>query len=661
MSYTSRLLVVVVCLFVCLAVTAPARAQGSPTVYYSTGPTSPSQIYSLTSSTPLVSTSAANADWESLVVGPTLGTDYQLAGMPAQAFLLYACDPQRNVIIRFDPNNLGAGQDTVSTAVPQPVCGRFTSTGSLIVDGKTGSSKSGSGVWEINGLDASGNVVGIAALPLRPFSAAIQQCPKGAKVGPCVLPPQQISLTVTAGTTPLGSGWGLATKNVGDELIVDGANGQILRLSYPFSVADPISTLSTFVGPNMVTGAVGIARSSAGNVFVSTQGKKPAISEFDSQGNFVGSCAALPNGNWTPNFLQISLDDTLYAGLSANNKGEILAINSNSCNSTPQSFALSVPAVGIALPPTAAPLQPAQPQSTPNGVMYAFSLGDNAAFQLTAAATCNPTPTATAEELTPPAIQTLIGTIGIKPPTYFGATPVPDLWADGFEIGFDLSASGCTPLPGSSLAEPPGFGELLAVQVDNQLASNPEVLACDGGTCSVVQSFGVYPLGGILPQDGNYTGRGGTSLHFLVNGDLTTTLTEQGTFCGFQSPLLQTGSNGFATGIAGPFSSGQNLAVKFKLAEAAPLGSCKNGPYITDATALVSVAEIQPTFQIINIDSSGNSTPIMPPTPLTIKADNNNQYQLSLSLQGYNPGIYTLTITFLTNNTIQQTVEFQVQ
>ena len=58
--------------FVCLLISAPAWAQIGPLAYVSTGASSPSQIYSINTSsgatTLLVSTSGA--DYEGLVVGP---------------------------------------------------------------------------------------------------------------------------------------------------------------------------------------------------------------------------------------------------------------------------------------------------------------------------------------------------------------------------------------------------------------------------------------------------------------------------------------------------------------------------------------------------------------------------------------------------------------
>ena len=103
--------------------------------------------------------------------------------------------------------------------------------------------------------------------------------------------------------------------------------------------------------------------------------------------------------------------------------------------------------------------------------------------------------------------------------------------------------------------------------------------------------------------------------------------------------------------------------MKFKLALGAfPTGNCQNGPFITDAVALPSVAQIfdsngNAIFNPIVIGSSGSSTPVPP----IFKLDNNKQYQFSPSLQGYAAGTYSLTVRFLTSNTVKQTIEFQMQ
>jgi hypothetical protein len=334
-------------------------------------------------------------------------------------------------------------------------------------------------------------------------------------------------------------------------------------------------------------------------------------------------------------------------------------VNAASCPATATAVSangkLPTTLVGIALPPTSSATL-VHPFLNP-GDSYIFNFGF-AAFQFTSAsAPCTLSVAANAINEGATYNFTDLNLYG----TTTSATQTVDLGRDGFETAFDLTAgTGCDTGPKAT------NGELVAVYVDNAFATNSRVAACDPTTslsCNIVESFGDYPLGSILPGDPVYTGRDGASRHFLVNANSGTGL---GEFCGFQSPLLPTDPNtGFASGIAGPFSN--NLAVKFKVATQP--GGCQSGPYVTNATALVSVAEIfdpkgQSVFVPIFVDSSGNSTSIMPPQPLTIKPDNNQQYQLSMSLKSSlyeSRATYQLTITFLGNNAIQQTVEFTVK
>jgi len=254
------------------------------------------------------------------------------------------------------------------------------------------------------------------------------------------------------------------------------------------------------------------------------------------------------------------------------------------------------------------------------------------------------------------AINSLITNAQVNDPADlpFGGVPAVNLGWDGFEIAFNVSnPSGvCTPQFSDGTNT-----QFLGAQLDNLLVANPRIITCDTTSttmCGVMSSFGSYPLGGLLPGDGTYSGHGNFSEHFLASANLSSS--EPGTFCGFESPL----SNVAPPGLAGTFGPGQTVSTKFKLAQAS--GTCQNGPFITDAVALLSIAQIfdgsgNPVFNPIAIGSSGGSTPVPP----TFKVDSNKQYQFSLSLQGYAAGTYSLTVTFLTSNTVQQTIEFQVQ
>jgi hypothetical protein len=132
---------------------------------------------------------------------------------------------------------------------------------------------------------------------------------------------------------------------------------------------------------------------------------------------------------------------------------------------------------------------------------------------------------------------------------------------------------------------------------------------------------------------------------------------ENGTFCGFQSPLANT----FPSGTPATFSAGKSVPVKFKMAPSGP-NSCQSAPYITDAQALLSVALIAtkqgPTFVPMGLISNGSSGLGQP----LFKSDTNQQYLFnwdtgSCILPGGGApticpkGTYSLTVVFLTNNT----------
>lgn len=629
MSYPSRLVVLAVCLFICLALTSPAWA-GSPVVYVSGG----GSILSVNTTTGVVITLVSNgaATYEGLVVGP----DNVDASNPG--YLLYACDPTHNTIVRFDPNNApfqgGKAAETVyhgngaAGTLVSPQCGRFSNTGDLIVTSKT----PGSGFWQIK------NVANISFGSLQPANLTILQN----------APDAAFSATQVD--------QGVAQKNVGDILVVDAAHADVIRT--PYTGSGTFSAASSVFIPTsaLLPGPYGIAKISDGEIYISNQSKKATdIVHYSAQG--ANGTVCVPSTvfkKYTPFFMQTSADDTLYVAAAGSSSGVVFSVNTATCAATQLSSLLTLPPLaGIALPPTTVSQTV---QNFAGNQIFNFNF---AAFEFNSTS-CTLTVTAIPENLA--VVNSAIANAMTNDPADFGFGGVPgvDLGRDGFETGFQLNASNCAP---DALGLPPnGDGqnaESLAAQVDNVLVPNPRVLHCDAN-CAVVETFGDYPLGGLLPLDTTISGRDGSSVHFLVSEN-TSNSNEPGTFCGFQSPL----SNTPPPGIAGVFSSGQNLSLKFKLAAGTgAAANCQNGPFVTDATALISVAQIfdaQGNAVFVPnaaIDASGNSTPIQ---PLFKNDPTNKQYQFSLSLQGYAQGTYSLTITFLSSNTSYQVAEIQVQ
>ena len=676
MSYTSRLFAIAVCLFVCLAVTAPVWAQaGSPTIYFSTGNmTSPSQIYSIDSSgtaTPITLSSSPAPlarDYEGLVVLPDDTGTYP--------YLVYACDTAGDQIIRFSPpsNGTATAQVIYSGSGLYPQCGRgaslgtyqaasgLTASGDLIVTSTVKGNKGG--LWEFKAIAnvALGDPVPAASAATQLFS----------------LPANTMSVYE-----------GIAMKNIGDLLIVDKGGNQVLQSPGPISTQFSGGNSYTKILPTPfitgLSGPMGIARATTGEVFVANQ-SSGNVTKFDAQGQNPKLCVSF-NGNYAPYFMQMGLDNTLYVGATKNSKGEILEIDANQggtqCTVT-NSFSPGVPVVGIALPPTsatatAASLTPPPGTETnvcPTGATcYSFTLGNSAVFDVATGGSCPAStpesatyPYATATETSPSTISGFIGDIqaGLTPLPK-GGTPAVDLWADAFEIVFDAHFSQCLPVGGAGGS----YEETLSNFVDPSVVTSGTVAYCDGSTCQTVQLVGTYPYGGLLPED--YSGSGRTNSQFFV---INATPSQTGQFCGYQSPFSSTNKapyNPLPPYIAGVFSTGSTISVKFKLATA--LGSCKNGPYIPGAVALISIAQLctpgsaSPDLicslnsqmplvpsNLIALEPEGNSTPTPP-----IYKFGNNQYQFSLSLKGYPPGLYSLTTTFDTGETTNQTILFQVQ
>jgi hypothetical protein len=595
--------------------------------------------------------STAGANYQGLVVGPDNAPADNTGNSPI-TYLLYACDVNgvNGYIVRFNPNNppnQNGPMDTVYTGSAVQ-CGRFTNTGDLIVTAMA----AGSGILEITGT--LGKHLADVGFPAA---------------GPNSFGSSQVQNTSTG-----QFGRGIAQKNSGGLLTVNVIDNDVLLTPYVGSGSFS-GPPSVFIGSsNLLPMPYGIAKKSNGEVYISNQsGTSSNIVHYGALGGGGDVCVSSSAFNkYTPAFMQMSASDMLYVAGAGSSSGTVFTVDTtNNCSTTqlPNSVKLP-PLVGIALPPTIATQTHTFKGTGTDSYLFNFGF---AAFQFTSASMSRCTLSVTAEALNPGSVTALINADSLDLPD--GGMPGVDLGRDGFETAFDLAAgAGCLTDPAA------GNGELVSVYVDNAFVTNPRVLACDTNptTCDLVESFGDYPLSSVLPGDPVYTGRDGASRHFLVNAS-TTNISEPGAFCGFQSPL----SNLLypPAAIAGTFGSGQSLSVKFKLADLSQNGTCQNGPYIPDAKALISVAQVctptapnplpspdstcfpvgqypvAPSAQnLVDLAAEGSSSPVQP-----LFKSGNNQYQFSLSLNGYNPGIYALTVTFLTSNETQKTILFQVK
>jgi hypothetical protein len=580
----------VVCLY-----SVGAWAQGAPQVFVSTG--SAGTIYSLNpangSLTQLVYTQGA--DYEGMVVAP----DNAVADLPpadpagTTHYLVYVCDTANSRIWRFDPT---------APATLERIYG------DLVVS----STVAGSGLWVFSGIT---NVA---------LGSGVQT------------PTHLIGVS--------GSSEGIAQKNIGDLLVVDRANGSVLRTP----LASP-NTTSFITG---LSQPFGIARRGDGAVFVGSQGQQN-VTQFDAQGANPATCQTFSD-NDVPNFMQMALDNTLYVAVAGRTGGSVRSINANTCQAT-HIYAVPNGAVGIALPPT---MMATQNVTVSNGtVLLNFGF---TAFELNQiSGPCSGT--VSAGLASPAAIYSLIG-LSSTP-----ADPAVNLGLDGFEVVFSTAGlNGCNSASGANSFQ---VSDLVSPAVNN-----PEIVVCDDPNTNCqpgntnLQQLGAWPIGGYLPSD--LTSGGSKSLRcniFLVNARQMSTLPGQeiGTFCGFNPPVNNTFTgtlNSWNTALSSTFKSGSTVAVKFNLALGTSPNACRRGPFINDAEALLSIALIEdangnPVFVPIMPGAHGSAGPI---TPL-FNVDGSRQYAFnwdtsscvmpSGQVQTCPLGKYSLSVEFLTNNT----------
>jgi len=244
-------------------------------------------------------------------------------------------------------------------------------------------------------------------------------------------------------------------------------------------------------------------------------------------------------------------------------------------------------------------------------------------------------------------------------------------WAFAYHAAEAVSTPAVSPACTSVFSDG-AFEEGIYGFYDSNLYNNSRIVWCDNGdpntftqanepqlrsdivpnvsgptTCGASQTVGVYPVGGPIPGDQGTITR--NSFYAVVNAGLNA---QPAQFCGFQSPLTNTTDPNQA-----PTPSGSTINVKFKLATAS--GSCQNGPYVSDASALISVAQIKDStgatvFNAIRVNATANSLDLPP-----LFNAGNNQYSFSLNIASLASGTYSLTVSFLTDNQINQTTYFK--
>ena len=626
----------------------------TPPVYVSGG----ANIYTLTNGTLTPIFTNANANFESLAIGPDNVDSADAVGNAKYAYFLYACDPAGTITrIAFLPAATSATPPTVagsevvyngSVAGLAPVCGRSSSAGDFYI-----TNKSGAGVFTLSGIANIGFGVG------GPFPT-----PTAVALNPKFLKGM--------------IGRGITQKYVGDLLIVDNFNNQVVRSPY----AVPFATQSTLISSNL-NGPIGVVNApSLRQIFVSNSNSSkapvaPAVSIFDASGapstTTCPSGLSLPNNNHqVPDYLATAptdqfptaapntvITDTIYLVTSANTKGTLWSWNTSqapgSCSLTPVATVSNVLS-GIAVAPAPVTLTLPEIGSAANPVPTPFFF-NSSLFQFTATG-CNATVTAYPRSLL--TIDSMIrSATGVNANQLNSpAATAANLGDGGFETAYEAYNPSC-----NSVFPDGGFLMDVFNFVDNGQFTNPRILDCTdidhtnepqlvGGatTCVVPPTIGVYPLGGPIPGDTGGRVSGGTSNFFaVVNENAGAGTAEPGNFCGFQSPLLNPTDPGYPFSF--PAGSRSTINVKFKLSSDT---HCKQN-FITDATALISVAQLSPTFNAINVLATASSLDVVP-----LFNQGNQQYSFTLNVATLPAGTYSLTVTFLTNNTTNKTILFVV-
>jgi hypothetical protein len=627
-----------------------------PNVYVSGGTT----IYSVANGTAtLIFTSPNNnSNFESLAIGPD-NVDTDAAGNAAHPYLLYACDTGTNSIIRFDPTAaVIAAQSVASGLAFPPMCARSTATGDVYI-----TNKSGPGLYQL-----------IAATPLAsvPFSAT--------GIGASAT---RID-TSTKGFKGM-TGRGIAQKYIGDLLVVDNADNDVLHSVYGtpplFTTLSQLSPLIT----SHLNGPVGIANlPSLRQIFVSNSNSltQSAVTIFDATGTpsttTCQSGLSLPSNNHqvpgylataptdqfsatVPNMTNKLITDTIYLVTKANNSGTLWTWNTvrGDCNLVSAATARA-PLSGLAVAPAPVTLTLTEIGTAANPVPTNFPF-NSSLFQFTATG-CDATVTAY------PRSQATVTSSTLAPYATTLVNPVTlavNLGEGGFVTTYQAHNPQC-----SSVFPDLGFVYHIFNFVDNSQFTNPRILDCTnavpatepqlvggGTTCVVPPTIGVYPLGGPIPNDSGTGTRTSTNFYTLVNEKAGAGTAEPGTFCGFQPDLAGNGTT-LPSPLPSFSASGKNtLNVKFKLSST----NCKQN-FITDATALLSVARIfdangAPVFNAIDPNATSASIDVPPLFP-----PGNSQYSFTLNLpsvfaQG-GAGTYSVTVTFLSDNTTNKTTEF---
>jgi hypothetical protein len=540
---------------------------------------------------------------------------------------LYACVPSANKIVRMNQDGTGfevVYEATGPTDPRAPQCGRFSARGDLLFSTK---SPYHTGVWKITREE-------LENLPTAPV-------------------PTQI---VNSFGADADNGEGLAITPQGDLLMVHqrsggkgkggGSGDRVLKSVISSSAVNASQLISGLNKP------FGLARNSVGEIFVAEWGTK-SIKRFNANGSADGTCASF-SGQEKPFYLEIAADDSIYVVTSLGNnlnslKGGKLRKFNAMCSTVTTLLDLGssgAELIGVALDATsvASPAKTFSPS-------IAINFGSNAA-QLDLLSCTN---------LVVRAIHTPPGSLAADlAASGITGRPVPNSGEGGFEIVYEIvEPADCTILSfdGKAALTIAGFFNV----------QNPRIVRCPADAprpstgytdCAVQTLTGYWPIAVLLgtPGDPIKSGVDFPSRFFLIDEELNEAPEVSGQFCGFESPLTNTDLGD----APASFSPSGTIPVKFLLATRT--GNCSTGPFITDAQAIISVARVEDAggnlvFNPIDVLASGNSN-----TPPLFRNENNpnKQYIFNLDITGYAPGLYTVTVTFTSNNEVAKTTLMRI-
>ncbi len=491
------------------------------------------------------------------------------------------------------------------------------------------------------------------------------------------------------------AGQGVTQTAIGDLLAVDQGGGNLYWLEI-----DPYSGLFTPLGGSVLISGldnpVGVARSADGAIFLATA---DGLMQYAADGSEVGTCEGFGRRD-DPYFLDFAADDTLYVATISNKAGTLWEMTTDDCDCDGSSSACEARPIFVfdkksGYEPTAVGV--AVPLSTDEVTKLdfygnqLFSFEDHA-YELTAGTT-DTTCDATIEavEVTPECLERLIANVPDlnDPDDPVVATPVLYNGDGGSGQIYVLTAGASCP-PAED-----GFYRH-AISAYTEFLANPRMIRCEdmavedlcnpdvpAPTCSVAELNTYFPFNGIFEGDGRIASKSDTfSEYFLVEVALATGTTP-GYFCGFETPFTNppvpygyTGYNdpnilndaGFVAALP-VFSNTETAPFKFKIGDAT-LGynTClTGGPYITNATVLMSIARLRdgsgaPVFSPTPVYAAGNSA-IVDPAIFNEAQNPTKTYHFNgkFPYPPYSPGVYQIVLVPLTDNFAAEVRYFKVQ